>query len=1021
MTKFRRTLIAAAALSCFATGARAEDELVIYAFADGEPAADLTASLDGGASQVAGRDGAFVFDLQAGTHSVQLQRGGQTVHAFRFDSAAGQYVDVNVALDQAQAPRVLVDGYFERETQTDRQAAPTGIVTGGIVASGAPLAGASVTVADGSASATTDADGVYSLELPRGRYWLEISHPELGEVKRERVRVVGNVTKSASFRYGDTPTADVSDVADLETIVVTAKPLPRAAANEQFATNVVDTLGVEEIARYGDSEVSASAIRMPAITIEDSRFVFIRGLGGRYLTTTLNGSTMPSTDPTRRAVPLDLFPTNIVESLDINKTFLAEMPGESTGGNLVINTRTFPSEGAGKLSVSLGFIPGLTGDDVYTDPLSGDWDEFGWDDGARDEHVVLGAISDTLAFSDEFSASTEQELRQIGGLILYDDFDLDTQSAATPKGSVALNYGDVYSIGDNGTEFGFFAAVNYKNGWSQKDDGVLRTYSGGLVAGDQTFVEHNNYVEASGLLALGLDVGSSSYQSNTLVSRNTDSKVRVTQGIDEDSRAEEFGYSIDWVERQFISEQLTGEHLFTAAGSWVANWQVTASQATRLAPNRREVTFRLEEGDGIYNLAPTTLNSRYDDLTDDNYDGSFDLKYEFGGADTLSTIKFGGQAIYRERDADSATYGFNTFNNSLDDNSPNLQVSEVVNQETITGDPSTGYAFQDKTLLSDSYEADMNLNSAYASYGLLYRNDYQVIVGVRYEDYEQTTDTFSLQGEQPPVQSVIDKGSWLPSLSLNWYATDTQQLRAAVSRTVARPDFKEAANATYYDEEFDFRVRGNPLLTVSEITNFDLRWENYWDGSQGVSVALFYKDLKDPIERVVQPASGTAGNSRTFQNAESGELYGVEVDGRIDFALNDAYSRSVFVAANASYIDSEVTLNSGETRKLQGQPDYTANLVIGYDDLPTNQQVTLLANQSGDTIVDVGVSGTPDIIKTPTLSLNANYKWEFAPGLTLKAKVNNILDSEVEFTQGGQVFQSYKRGTEYEVGIDWDF
>jgi outer membrane receptor protein involved in Fe transport len=238
---------------------------------------------------------------------------------------------------------------------------------------------------------------------------------------------------------------------------------------------------------------------------------------------------------------------------------------------------------------------------------------------------------------------------------------------------------------------------------------------------------------------------------------------------------------------------------------------------------------------------------------------------------------------------------------------------------------------------------------------------------------------------------------------------------------VARPDFKETSNATFYDREFNFRVRGNPNLKVSDVTNYDVRWEKYWSGRESISVAFFYKDLDDPIERVVQPASGTAGNSRTFQNANSAEIKGVEIDVRKEFALNDSFTKSLFMAVNASQIDSDVTLIGGETRPLQGAPDYSVNLILGYDDISNGQEFTILFNQSGDTIVDVGVSGQPDVIQKPRLDIDLNYKYYINESLTFRIKIEDLLDSETEFTQGGRIFQRYKTGQRLQAGVDWSF
>ena len=287
--------------------------------------------------------------------------------------------------------------------------------------------------------------------------------------------------------------------------------------------------------------------------------------------------------------------------------------------------------------------------------------------------------------------------------------------------------------------------------------------------------------------------------------------------------------------------------------------------------------------------------------------------------------------------------------------------------------------------------------------------------------FEQTTETFSLQGEQEAVQAVIDEDSVLPSLGINWYFAESQQLRLAVSQTVARPDFKEAANATFYDNEFNFRVRGNPFLEISEVINADLRWEWYPSDESNLSVAAFYKDMDKPIERVVQPASGTAGNSRTFQNSDSAELYGVELEGRTEFVLSDDYSQTFFVSLNAAFIESEVTSEGQEDRALQGQPEYTANFIVGYDNIERGHQLTLLLNQNGKAIADVGVSGQPDVFLEPRLDLNLVYRYDVTDALVLKAKLQNILDEAYEYTQGGQIFQTYERGIGFQVSFDWTF
>ena len=1018
---------AAAMLLCSASWiAHAADELVVQVSQNGASATGLAVVLDGGERKVLDATGLVQFDLRGGAHSLQVLDGDQVLHSFRFSAASGQLADVLIRLQDGQEATAQVESYFTTESAAQRAQALPGRVQGRITSGGDPVSGATLELSGGvSRSVTTDANGRYQLEAPRGVYTLTISHPDLGTRSVEQYRVIASAVKASDFslrrREGGQVAIAMPQIE--EVTVVASMAATGMQESERYATNVINTLDVEELSRFGDTDVAASVVRVPSVTVQDGQFIFIRGLGDRYVTSTLNGAQLPSTNPSKRTVPLDLFPSNMVEQLDIRKSYLATMPGESTGGSLEINTRTFPNERGGKLSAQIGYVDGVTLDDALVDPTSGDWDFVGIDDGSRDRPIIAYAVSKALDQPEFLNPAVQQQLGILGAQALTDNLQYDEETAL-PDMVLGANYGDVREFDWLGGELGYFVAGNYRNERGVRKDGVRRTYGGvnaSRVLDDFSFEQFDNVIDMNGLLSLGYNVGQSSYTSNTIISRVTEESVRYEEGVDGDELNPSLNWTIQWEERQFISQQFTGEHILGDDEAWTLRWQGTASSARRDAPDRREVRFDLQDGDGVYNLQTAELIRRYDDLIDENFDGSVDLEYLFSNGDLESTLKVGANAIHRERDSDSDTYGFQGGLLAIDDNAPNLRVDDVINDQTITGVNATGINFLDKTLPSDSYEAELDLNSVFFSWDGLWNLKYQFIVGLRYEQYEQTTDTFSLAGAQAPVQSVLEEDSLLPTLGFNWFITDEQQLRFAVSRTVARPDFKETSNATFYDNEFNFRVRGNPNLQVSDVTNYDLRWEKYWSDQESVSVALFYKDMQDPIERVVQPASGTAGNSRTFQNAESAEIMGVEIDGRKEFPLDDSYTRSFFVAANASYIDSEVTLQNASKRDLQGAPDYTLNLIFGYDDIASGHELTLLLNQSGETIVDVGVSGQPDVILEPRLDLNLVYRYALSDDFVFRVKAENILDEAVEFTQGGNIFQGYKRGFELKAGFEWTF
>lgn len=1049
-------------LSIAAHSAFAAEELLLYVFEGGRGVQDAVVSLNGEPVGNTRVDGSLAVDLTQGQQVLTVVAPSGVEAVSRFSLGSGQLVDVVFNLDSDDAP--YVDVFSSTESSSQRREAATGTLQVTVRKGSASAPNQLVILSNGAGAISTNQQGIASKELARGVYRISV-----GDVAAT-VRVVGGVTRGALLTLPEEEGGMAIELPALEEVFVIASFDPSGfEVSERDTSNIVDTIGVELLTRFGDSDVAASVVRVPGISVQDDKYVFIRGLGGRYVTSTLNNSTMPSTNPSKRTVPLDLFPSNFVNQLDIKKSFLPYMPGESTGGNLVINTKTFPDERSLGVSASLGAVGGLTGSRIAVDPFDGGFDLLGWDDGARKEHIVVKTIGDIVqdggVFTDdqgqtfELSQNVLRELQRTAGVFLAEGWDLDFQDAA-PNGSVGLNFGDLFTLGEG--ELGFYAAVNYSNDWSQRTNGLRKTYSAsGIIADDQRYESYSNNIDISGLVSVGYNIGNTTLEWNNVVSRSTESFVERSVGREGDEFRAVYQHTNQWEERQFVSSQLLGSHFLNDDGSLFGEWQFTASQALRYMPGRTDVRFNAEANLTdpaalleVYDFSlanneqTDVLNGfffsnggstkRWDELTDDNFDASFDITWDvFDNGSSFGQMKFGAQAIYRERDADSATYGY--FNNGANaplSRSPSVLVSDNIficgeGDGTVTcadntlggvqNNPTDGFLFQVRTQVSDEYEATLDYNSVYAMYDHTFGSAWQVVAGARYEQYDQVTDTFDLTTGNP-VQGVVDEGSLLPSLGVNWFYADDQQLRFAVSKTVARPDFKEASNAVFFDNEFNVRVRGNPNLGISDIVNVDLRWEWYFGDNEqdNLSAALFYKDMTDPIERVYQAASGTAANSRTFQNSVAAELYGAEIEGRKEFLLTDDYNNTIFVSFNAAYIESEVELLSGEARALQGQPEFTANFVIGYDNLPGGHQLTLLYNHNGASIADVGILGLPNIFLESRGELNLVYRFDITDALRLKARIENIFDAEVEYTQGGQIFQLYDKGTTFQLGLDWE-
>lgn len=1053
-----------------APNAFSANELLIYVFDNGAPVAGASVAIDDEAQAVTRADGSAQVDLSEGGHVVRVALG-KLESSVRFSREAGQLVDI--AVDLSDPSVNVTEVYSQRETAAERRGKAEGTVRFTVVRDNAPVAGSVVNLSAGGGVYAADEKGMVTAVAPRGVYAANV------EGQRVDVRIFAGITRGATIRLPSDAVGISVAAPQLEEVMVMGSFDPNAfEVSERETGNIVDTLGVAQLARYGDSDVAASIIRVPGVSVQNDKYVVIRGLGNRYVTATLNGSSMPSTNPSKRTVPLDLFPSGFVNQLDVKKTFLASMPGESTGGNLVINTKTFPDEAFFDVSVTMGAVSGLTGSSVGVDPIDGGFDEFGWDDGTREENIAISSIADALRLgtvtasngnSYRLDANLSGELRRAAGLLMMDGWDPATANA-DPEVGLGVSFGDVTYLGD--AELGYFVAGNYGNSWSQRDNGTRRTYGGGsdIVADDFKFQSATNNVEASALLSVGLAIGDSTFEWNNLVSRDTDSFVERFVGVEGDEFRSVVGSSIQWEERQYISTQVLGSHFLNDSGSIFLEWQATASQASRDVPDRRQSTFIASQSQtpadtlvASYNFGATNAaqaglfqgffynygssNRRFNTLTDNNYEFSFDLSWDvYDSGDSFGVLKAGAGTISRDRIAEASIYGFSTVlaggvlaadSASVSDvvyacatgENASVQPCQAVTSGGVTAPAiggvsdsvTRGLTFTESTLPSDNYEADLTYNSAYMLYDHTVGLAWQFIAGARYETYEQTTETFSSFNGQP-LDSVVDESKLLPHFGVNWSFTDTQQLRLAVSKTVARPDFKETANAYYQDLEFGAQIFGNPFLETSDIENADLRWEWYYDedGDDSLSIAVFTKDIDNAIERVVIPASGTAANARTFQNAQSAELTGIEIEGRFTFQPFNSGDSELFIDLNAASIESEVDLGNGQTRAMQGQPEYTANVILGYDNFSTGQQLTLLFNQNGEMIADTGIQGAADIVLEPRMDLQLVYRWDVSDAITMRAKIDNLLNSKFEYTQGGNLFQQYERGSGFSVTVDWE-
>jgi TonB-dependent receptor len=332
-----------------------------------------------------------------------------------------------------------------------------------------------------------------------------------------------------------------------------------------------------------------------------------------------------------------------------------------------------------------------------------------------------------------------------------------------------------------------------------------------------------------------------------------------------------------------------------------------------------------------------------------------------------------------------------------------------------------GFQFEEVTLRTDNYEADQKIYAGYAMADLPVTRTLSLNGGVRVEHSDQEVQTFELfSPEKVPIVSKLENTDPLPALTATWRFAQDMLVRAGFSQTVNRPDFRELSPAVYNDVIGGRQVQGNPDLERALIRNFDIRWEWYPRPVESFSVGFFFKDFTDPIENVILPGSTP---TITYANASGATNLGVELEFRKTLGFMAHAVRDFYLYGNFAYIDSEVDLGdnpgaqTSKERPLQGQAPYVVNATLGYDNADTQSSVALIYNVVGKRIAEVGARGLPDVYLQPFQQLDFVGSQGLGKGFSIKFKAKNLLDDEVELTQGGQPYENWKPGREFTLSF----
>jgi len=850
--------------------------------------------------------------------------------------------------------------------------------------------------------------------------------------------------------------AEAEDEAVLEEVVVSASRLKGTATavleERKQQAFVADIMGAEQISRSGDSDAAAALRRVTGLTLVDGKFIYVRGLGERYSSTQLNGAAVPSPDPTRSVIPLDLFPSGIIESLSVQKSYSPSMPASFGGGNVDIRLKSIPDQFVFDVSGQLGYNTNNFDDGIEYNGGSDDW--YGVDDGTREIPDSIMAIYNSGQSLDDLTPEQSRSLV----LDLNRDYD-PQETTVNPNTKFTATLGNSFESGD--WRYGFLSAVSYDNKYFvgeeyQGEDFRLGETSAAMTRGYDkvSATEHN--VKVSGMINFGVEYNNAHrIDLSTLILRDTEDKIRDRLGIDENNNQSDNkrvrSYDVSYEERELIVNQIKGMHTFDFLNYAGFDWKYSNGRSNRYAPGNMQTRFIVTDAneDGNYDLvneialtnATTAARYTFQDLNDEveNYGFNFTLPIMLDGVEI--ELKSGADYVSKERSASNRRFDINTRAfTDLDLNGNELDT--ILSDDAIANAELNLPILNDTTFAGDDYRSAQKTDAYYFEADFFFNNKWRVTGGVRWEDFRQVSvplDPFT--GGLDPSIDYDDLGNLAfqeddiyGALAFTYVQDDETQWRLSYGETVVRPDLREISEATYIDPLTEYPVGGTPGLRTTQIKNYDFRWENYFDTGENFSVGLFYKDMIDPIESVQSPAQDGPPLVR-IANAEDGYVAGVEFDYLKDFAFLGGFWQDVFMSGNVTLSDSEINLDrqaivdqtgvsaaiTNTKRRLTGHSKYVVNMQLGYD-APSGQHAsTLIYNVFGERIIIPGIEGQEDWMEQPFHSLDFNYTYFPDFNSSLKFKVTNILGAKSEIESAGTLTRSKEKGTEFSIEYKYQF
>lgn len=864
-----------------------------------------------------------------------------------------------------------------------------------------PIPGVSIKIANTNLATSTNESGEFSITLPnKGSEYILVS------------TFVGYDADSTKFTlqtnsWEFVPVSLINSSSTLDEVVVTRRRervSEIALLDERRKSSLtVERIGSQELSRKGVGDAAAAVSKISGVSRQEGNSqVYVRGLGDRYMSTTLNGLPIPASDVNLKNIALDIFSTDVVDYISVDKVNNVALSGDFGGASVDIASKNFTGDKL--LEFSVGSI-------VNTNAL-GDASNFNLQEGPN-----------FFGYSDY---KTPSDVRG--------SYHFPNSWNPSKKNMVPINFGVTggksFRLGDEG-RLKLFATANFSNGYVSRTgiNADVNAQGVPLKSFMQTRMSYNT--RTTGMFNANYQINPNHQVSYNLLYVNSGDQFRdIFSGFIRDAAENNNGTLTrnTFAQTQLLINQLLGKHKLNEKIDF--DWGLAYNHVNGDMPDRMQSQVRSENDEFYFIRVNQADNHRYSHYLKE-YEIAANAKVEYKlGDDNRGKISLGYSGRKKKRTFDMIQINFDIYSEfrdgtAIDPNDIDRYLGAAGYKTIYELQAFAGDGFQ-------YYNGDQDIHAGFASLDYKLTDKFTAVVGARYENISQFVDYFTaeLRGD-----NTITKNAFLPSLNLKYELSEKQNLRFGASKTYTLPQFKERARFPY--DDVTQVIYGNPYLYASDNYNADLKWEFFPTASELISVTAFGKYIQNPINEILIVS---ATNDLSYANTgESGYAYGVELELKKDLLTfnEDKLSVGFNTALMKTHQEFDGEKVNRETNGLlnfaptnltssfAGASDVVVNADLSYLKTFNNNQnltATLLYNYYSDKIYAIGASFLGDRVDKGLGTLDFVLKSKITKKIGLDFTARNILNPEFQrWQQNAEPVKilSYKRGAFFNLGLKY--